>query len=193
MTGGNRRLQHESPPPPANGLPTDGVPPADPREIQRPRARFRVYLWWPEDAGDWIHPEDAERVRALIPSTRVFRYERTVAGRDHLRYGRSLIRIRPILFLPVEGDGFLVGDQVEVLSRLGLNRPFVGRIHAMRWEQRQRRIRYFVTRTELPHARGYLAEDLRRVDDKPKLPRDEPTVRDYEPPEGPDAARLPLD
>jgi hypothetical protein len=124
----------------------------------------RVYPWWPEDGDAWLHPDDVRLARRLIPSTRVFRD----LGRDGafqvLSYGKLRLRVRPTLRQAVHGDGFELGDRVEVCSHLGKNRPIVATISEMRWSARYRLIHYRLRSRNMTLARRYTAEDLRPVE-----------------------------
>jgi len=124
---------------------------------------YRVYPWWPENGDAWVHPDDVRLTRRLIPSTRVFRS----AGREGqylvLTYGQLRIRVKPTLRHAVPGDGFKLGDQVEVCSKLGKNRPLVATIREMRWNARQGVIHYRLSRRGMTLARYYTAGDLRPV------------------------------
>ena len=33
--------------------------------------KYGHYPWWPEDGDQWVHPEDIELARSMIPSPRV--------------------------------------------------------------------------------------------------------------------------
>ena len=124
---------------------------------------YRVYPWWPEDGNAWVHPDDVRLARRLIPSSRVFR----CAGREGsylvLSYGALRLRVKPTLRQAIEGDGFDLGDLVEVCSRVGQNRPLVATIGDMHWNARARVIHYRLRRRNMMLARRYTAGDLRPV------------------------------
>lgn len=124
---------------------------------------YRVYPWWPENGDAWVHPEDVRLVRRLIPSTRVFR----AAGREGaylvLTYGALRFRVKPTLRHAIPGDGYELGDQVEVCSKMGKNRALVATIRDMRWNARQGVIHYRLSRRDMTLARYYTAADLRPV------------------------------
>ena len=62
----------------------------------------------------------------------------------------------------IRGDGFDLGDQVEVCSQLGKNRPFVATISEMHWHAHSRLIHYRLRRRNMTLC-AYTAEDFRAV------------------------------
>jgi hypothetical protein len=72
----------------------------------------------------------------------------------------------------MESDGFDIGDQVQVLSRCGQNRPFIGRIAHMLWHVRAKRIEYLVRHVDRVVPRLFLAADLERIEWKERLPKE---------------------
>ena len=106
-----------------------------------------AFLFWPGNADDWVHPEDIETAYQLIPSNRIFRREDIGDGYYRLTYGRHQLRVRSAIWVEVVDEGYEVGDQVEVKSRLGRGRPFIARIEEIRWEKENRRIRYWLSQS----------------------------------------------
>ena len=49
--------------------------------------KYGYYPWWPEDGNDWVHPEDVELARQMIPSPRVFRRDGEQGPFVILHYG----------------------------------------------------------------------------------------------------------
>lgn len=130
---------------------------------------YGAFLHWPEPGTAWIHADDAVRASDLIPSRRVFCRERFDGTYYHLRYGEARLRIRPVMWLSLESDGFDVGQQVEV-SGVGLARePFVGEIIGMEYYRRSREIRYTVRRAGVVQQRLYVASELKTVSTKSAL------------------------
>lgn len=134
-----------------------------------------VYLQWPEEGTDWIHPEDVELVRSWIPSNRIFfRY-----GFDgtyyQLSYGERTVRVKPTLWLKLEDDGLRIGDSVEVLSVNLEREPMVATILTKRYEVETQKIGYTLLHRELPLDRTYYADELRLLTLRHEL-RDAPTV-----------------
>jgi hypothetical protein len=125
---------------------------------------YGVYLWWPGDGQAAFHPDDRKLATKLIPSRRVFLREDYQDGYTVLVYGSHRLRIRPSLFLPVEAEGLDIGDQVQVLSRCGQNRPFIGYVVHRLWHIRAKRIEYLVRREDRTVRRLYLAEDLEAIE-----------------------------
>ncbi len=127
----------------------------------RAELAYRVYPRWPENGDAWIHPADVRLARTLIPSARVFRYD----GREGLylvlTYGVHRLRVKPTMRQAIRGDGFDLGDSVEVCSKLGKNRPFVATISEMHWNDRYRVIHYRLRRRDMTLARRYTAADIR--------------------------------
>ena len=90
--------------------------------------RFGVYLWWPQNDLEWIHPDDVELCQRLIPSTRIFQRQVYDATFNQLEYGPHTMRVKPTLWLEVKTDGYLIGDRVEIRSRMGKRRPAIATI-----------------------------------------------------------------
>jgi hypothetical protein len=132
-------------------------------DLKRPA--FHVVLpRWPRDGDDWIHPDDRCLAQYLFPGDRVFRCEGTEGEYNVLSYGHRIVRLEPVLWLEVPEEGLRIGDQVEVLSRLGKNWPRVGFIREMRWHESQRRISYQIRERTRDIPTLYTAQDLRRIE-----------------------------
>jgi hypothetical protein len=95
-----------------------------------------------------------------------------------LEYGQARIRVEPILFEPVVGEGFELGQWVEVRARLGRNEPHTGLIREMRWDDRGRRILYFLKITGSDHSQAYTADDLKHVEPIPAFPTERAEIRE---------------
>ena len=123
---------------------------------------YRVYSRWPEDGDAWIHPADVRLVRRLVPSVRVFRYEGREGTFLVLTYGKYRVRVLPSLREAIRGDGFDLGDQVEVCSRLGQEPTFRGddQRHALECALPRHSISPALRNMTL--ARQYTAEDFAR-------------------------------
>lgn len=135
----------------------------------REKKNYAIYTRWPQDGTAWIHPDDIPIVRKLIPSRRIFRRETDDGHYAVFSYGNQQFRVLPTLHLAIDGEGFDVGDRIEVKSLLGKNRPFIGRIREMRWNDRHQRIEYFLTHTEQRVPRWYSADELSCLENKAKL------------------------
>jgi hypothetical protein len=61
-----------------------------------------------------------------------------------------------------------VGDQIEVKSQMGRNRPFVGRFCEMRWNDRYLRVEYYLASRQRV-SRSYSADDLQSLENKTRV------------------------
>ncbi len=109
--------------------------------LKRPPAHG-VYLRWPLDGCDWIHPEDVEIAVTMIPSRRVFLREDFDDQYVLLTYGQARIRVRPTMWTEVQSDGYEVGDQVEIRSQLGKREPAIATIEEIFWNRDSQSIEY---------------------------------------------------
>lgn len=130
--------------------------------------KYGYYPWWPEDGNDWIHPDDAELARTLIPSPRVFRRDGEQGDYVVLHYGDVRLRVKRTLWQEVEPEGFAIGNWVEVLSRGMRNTPRTAIISDMHWDATARELRYQVTENGVTVPNQYAGVDLRHVD-PPKI------------------------
>ena len=136
----------------------------------KPPPRLIVLLRWPRDGEDWIHPDDRHLAGALLPSNRVFVCDDYQRPHNVISYGHRLLRIEPVLWLAVADEGLRIGDQVEVLSRMGKNWPRIGMIREMRWNESQQSISYQIRGRERDIPTFYSADDLRRVENFDRSP-----------------------
>lgn len=125
---------------------------------------YGVYPWWPEDGDAWIHPEDIQLARQMLPGGRVFRRDGRSGPFYNVSSGTIRLRLRPALWISVPGEGLDVGDRVQVLSRLGKNQPRIGTICDMHWQFQQRRIVYHLWDIDCRIPEPYLADDLERLE-----------------------------
>ena len=126
--------------------------------------RYGYYPWWPEDGDNWLHPEDVEQAREMIPSNRVFRREGEQGPLVVLYYGEVRLRVKRTLWQEVAGEGYEIGDWVEVLSRGKRNTPRTGVIREMTWNTAARRMQYRITENDKPIPNDYFSDDLRPVE-----------------------------
>lgn len=126
--------------------------------------RYGYYPWWPEDGDEWLHPEDVEQAREMIPSTRVFRREGEQGQFVNLFYGDVRLRVKRTLWQEVSGEGFEIGDWVEVMSRGKRNTPRTGIIREMMWNTTERRMQYRISKNDKPIPNDYFTDDLREVE-----------------------------
>ena len=128
-----------------------------------------VFLWGSDQLGKWVHPNDLELAAKIIPGYRVFRREpcRDQQDRDEgyaeIFYGSQSLRIRPIVWLNIEPEGFTVGDRVEVLSDQGKRQPGLATIQEMLWNRYTQKIEYRLRGNELRFRRIYASEELRHA------------------------------
>lgn len=130
----------------------------------RREPKYGTYPWWPENGDDWIHPEDVELARRLIPSARVFRRDGEQGPFVVLHYGAIKLRVLRTLWQEVPEAGFDFGDWVEVLSRGHRNTPRTGTIREIVWNSASRDIGYQILENGQPVSKLYSAADLRRVE-----------------------------
>jgi len=131
---------------------------------------YGTFTHWPEDGHARLHPDDIAIINRVIPSSRVFRRSRFDGVFYQFEYGKSLqFRLRPCMWLALDWEGIDVGDQVEVIG-LGMTRDlFVARVVEMRFNRRNRQIEYTLSQAGQVHPRLYLANELRNLDNQPKL------------------------
>ncbi len=121
--------------------------------------KYGVYLWWPVDK-DWVHPDDIETANELIPSNRVFRREEYDDEYSLLLYGEQFIRIRPVIWLEIQAEGYELGDQIEVKSQMGKGQPLVATIDDIRWDKQTRTIRYSLSAYGRAVERSYTSDEF---------------------------------
>ncbi len=130
--------------------------------LKRPPT-YGVFLWWPAEGDDWIHPDDLELARQLIPGPRVFRRVDAEDGYATITYGDLSLRIRPSMWLEVKPEGYEIGDLVEIKSSGGQQDPMVAHIHDIFWDNQQRRIEYVLQQDGRNLEKTLTSEDLRMV------------------------------
>jgi alpha-L-fucosidase len=126
--------------------------------------KYGYFPRWPQDGDQWLHPEDIELARRLIPSMRIFQRDGTAGDLVLLHYGDLTLRARPALWQVVSWEGFDLGDWVEVLTRVMQNPPHTGTIREMLWDQRHRQMRYQLQINGQPSDRFFSADDLRHIE-----------------------------
>ena len=139
--------------------------------------KYGHYPWWPEDGDQWVHPEDIELARSMIPSPRVWRREGAHGDCVVLHYGDVRLRVKRTLWVEAQHEGYDLGDWVEVRPRGMTNDPVTGQIRDMHWHALTNELRYYLTlgdgsRLEKP----FTSHDL-----KPVEPRQENSVSRIEP------------
>lgn len=142
--------------------------------------RFGVFLWWPEDGTDWIYPDDVELVSWLIPGNRIFQLERADDQWSRLSYGKIVVRIKPVMWLEVAVDGYLVGDRVEIRSNMGKKRPAIATICEMQWNRQKMAVEYRVECNGTERPESFYFSDIQpafRLDEPMSLRQSELAAR----------------
>lgn len=139
--------------------------------------KYGYYPWWPEDGEEWIHPQDVEIAKRLIPSGRVFRRDGEQGPFILLQYGHDRLRVRRTLWMEVEPEGFDIGDLVEVVPQGMQNEPQTGVIREMMWDAEADAIRYQISVADAPVETLFGREDL-----VPVAPREDREEVRIEPP-----------
>jgi len=125
------------------------------------------FCLWPEDGEDWIHPNDLEMARTLIPSKRVFRKEDCYdpilkqLGYVEYSYGDRSFRGLPTLWHEVVSDGYEIGDSVELKSSYGKLRPIIADIVGIFWNRHDQTIEYELMKNGVPQPNRYQANQFR--------------------------------
>lgn len=127
--------------------------------------RFGVFPRWPADGTDWLHPDDVSVVNelGLIPSRRIFQRQRLDDEYSKMSYGELQIRVRPVLWLEVKTDGYLLGDRVEIRSRMGTNKPDIATISEMLWNRHRGVVEYRLSIREIQQSTVYDVADFQPV------------------------------
>ena len=130
-------------------------------ELKLPQ-RFGAFPRWPEDGTDWIHPDDVQLVEGLIPSRRIFERHRLNGDNEYSKvcYGELSIRIRPVLWLEVKTDGYLIGDRVEIRSRMGAKKPDIASIQEMFWDRKRAMVEYRLSVRDQEQSSSYYLGDF---------------------------------
>ena len=134
-------------------------------ELRQP-TKFGVCLWWPDESLSWIHPEDIEIAERLVPGDRIFKrqecpnYADRELGYSLISYGGDRFRALPAIWLPIQFEGFEIGDFVEIKSRLGRRRAAIGTIKEIRWNRLGQRIAYYVDANTIQSSSPLHAGDL---------------------------------
>lgn len=151
--------------------------------------KYGYYPWWPapddnHGGDDWLHPEDVELARSLLPSPRVWRRDGQQGPFVVLTYGKLLLRVRRTLWRELKWEGFDIGDLVEVRTRGMKNQHRTATIQEMLWDDHAGAIHYQLQDPDevLDNPQNYTAEDLKQVeatDGRPEV-RVEPKTEDEE-------------
>ena len=122
---------------------------------------FGIYLRWPMDGDDWIHPDDLELARQLIPSRRVLSRQRWDGEYYHLHYGHWRLRVKPSMWLRVPDIDLEVGQQVELLSCHFRNDPAICRLTEILYCPVSQRFQFYLRGPALKLVKTFNRDDLR--------------------------------
>ncbi|QDV27268.1 DUF6960 family protein [Aureliella helgolandensis] len=124
---------------------------------------YGIYDRWPVDGEAWIHPEDRELAKQLIPSERVFRREKWDGEYYWLAYGQQTLRLQPTLWLEVPPIDLEVGEQIELLAHQGDNDPGLFHIQDIHYNRVHQNHEYFLQRDGLHLPDAFPREHLRKL------------------------------
>ena len=142
----------------------------DVRATRRPLKilpKHGVCLWWPDDFETLVHPDDLKIASELVPSDRILEQQRCDDEADRetgyaaYHYGDVSFRAQPSLWVEVQSDGYLIGDQVQLRSELGRRRPIVSEIVGIFWNRNRQLIEYTLSRLDLPLPKRFVAKEFR--------------------------------
>ena len=68
--------------------------------------------------------------------------------------------MRPVIWLPLETEGYEIGDMVEVKSQMGKGQPLIAVICDIRWDLKTRRIIYSLNANGRAVRRGYTSDEF---------------------------------
>jgi len=143
---------------------------------------YGVFLRWPENGEQWVHPFDIGIARNVLPSYRVFRRAPFDEVYYQYTYGDIVCRAKARMWMVVEHEGFDVGDRVEIKSQMGRNWPMLANIREVLWNPNRRHIEYWLDRndgTNQQFERPYIADQIQLVFD---LDRVDGKIPQYQPP-----------
>ena len=137
------------------------------RTLQLKRVvKYGVCLWWSGQIPSWIHPDDIETAKRLVPSGRVFRREECEnfadreLGFSFLRHGDEGFRALPAIWMEIRHEGFELHDFVEVKSGYGKRFRGIGTIRDIIWNRQNGKIHYLLAINEQKVERPFLANEL---------------------------------
>lgn len=128
--------------------------------------KYGYYPWWPEDGNDWVHPEDVELARSVIPSPRVWRRDGQRGDFVVLTYGDLVLRVRRTLWRELPWEGYDLGNLVEVRTRGMTNEHRTGTITEMHWDEHTGQMKYqlHVPDEEVENPASYTRDDIKHVE-----------------------------
>lgn len=126
--------------------------------------KYGFFPWWPEEGEEWIHPDDVQLARQWIPGNRVLRRDGEQGPYILLHYGDQRLRVLRTLWKELAGEGFDVGDMVEIRTRGMQNEHRTGSIREMLWDDNAETIHYQIDEAGIPVETLYTVDDLKHVD-----------------------------
>lgn len=127
-----------------------------------------VYLTWPQDGVEWIHPDDIQLAEELIPSGRVFRRVSFDGIYYRLEYGNKVLRVKPTMWSKVHDQGFWIGDQVEIKGDFLTNEPSIAVITEASYDASTGTIVYTLVQRDMMLDKNYHADELRCLTKRPE-------------------------
>lgn len=128
--------------------------------------RYGYYPNWPEDGDQWLHPEDVELARRVLPSRKIWRRaaeQGNFHGFHEIRHGDQRLRVKSVLWQEVAPPHFRIGDWIEVRTRLHTNEAHTGRVVDLEWDDYRKQIVYHIEENDQPIVNVYTADDLKPV------------------------------
>lgn len=110
---------------------------------------------------EYVHPDDLDLFVSLFPYGKVFFCISEDNDYICLSFGEIKARVKPELYRKIEGDGYLIGDIVEVLN--GSSEGKEATIKEMNWHHKKKKIMYELEVDGKIKSRRYWAEDFKQV------------------------------
>jgi len=129
-------------------------------------SKLGVCLWWSDEQPFFLHPDDEEVARRLVPGRRVLRrsecenFADRELGYSLFEYGDLKFRALPAIWMELKGDGFELGDFVQVKSQNGKRHPVVATICEIKWNPNKRKIEYELSINDWTSGHIYCADEL---------------------------------
>ena len=166
----NRRMElakTNTPPPPCPQIRLGKI---ESDLVQKPK--YGIFPWWPDDAINWVHPDDLSVAKELVPGNKILRRATVmVSGEDEslegshdrfssFEYGSQTFRASPRMWLEVPEPDYELSDQVEIRSKLGKIHPKIATVTEVCWNRSKRIAEYRLAQIGMPVAGLFHAADL---------------------------------
>lgn len=122
-----------------------------------------VYLRWPEDGNDWIHPEHTALAQTLIPSRRIFNRTDWDGEFYHLNYGKHHLRVRPSMWTPIGPIDLCIEQQVELLAQFGKHDPGIFRIEDILYTPEHQSVEFILRRGDIVLETPFTRQDIKPI------------------------------